>query len=65
MDTVTFQGDKKGVEYVVTGYEKDGRVNIENRNSSLSVFQEKLVLVKNGILFQKDDIIKFKDDSKI
>ena len=64
MDTVTFQYDKKGVEYFVTGYEKDGRVNIENRNSSLSVFQEKLKLVKNGILFQKDDIIKFKEDAK-
>ena len=66
MDTVTFrEGDKKGVEYFVTGYEKDGRVNIENRNGSLSVFQEKLKLVKNGILFQKDDIIKFKDENKI
>ena len=46
MDTVTFQDDKKDVEYFVTGYEKDGRVNIENRNGSLSVFQEKLVLLK-------------------
>ena len=65
MDTVTFrEGDKKGVEYFVTGYEKDGRVNIENRNSSLSVFQEKLKLVKNGILFQKDDIVKFTEDAK-
>ena len=65
MDTVTFrEGDKKGVEYFVTGYEKDGRVNIENRNGSLSVFQEKLELVKNGILFQKDDIIKFTEDAR-
>ena len=64
MDTVTFQDDTKSVEYFVTGYEKDGRVNIENRNSSLSVFQEKLKLVKNGILFQKDDIIKFTEDAK-
>ena len=65
MDTVTFrEGDKKGVEYFVTGYEKDGRVNIENRNDSLSVFQEKLKLVKNGILFQKDDIIKFTEDAR-
>ena len=53
MDTVTFQGDKKGVEYVVTGYEKDGRVNIENRNSSLSVFQEKLVSSKKCSYFFK------------
>ena len=65
MDTVTFrEGDKKGVEYFVTGYEKDGRVNIESSKDSLSVFQERLALVKNGILFQKDDIIKFKDDVK-
>ena len=65
MDTVEFrEGDKKGVEYFVTGYEKDGRVNIENRNDSLSVFQEKLKLVKNGILFQKDDIIKFTEDAR-
>jgi len=65
MDTVTFrEGDKKGVEYFVTGYEKDGKVNIENRNGSLSVFQEKLELVKNGILFQKDDIIKFTEDAR-
>ena len=65
MDTVTFrEGDKKGVEYFVTGYEKDGRVNIENRHGSLSVFQEKLKLVKNGILFQKDDIIKFTEDAR-
>jgi hypothetical protein len=65
MDTVTFrEGDKKDVEYFVTGYEKDGRVNIESSKDSLSVFQEKLKLVKNGILFQKDDIIKFTEDAK-
>ena len=64
-DTVTFiEGDEKGVDYCVTGYENDGRVNLEGPTGSLTVFQERLVLVKNGILFQKDDIIKLKDDTK-
>ena len=71
MDTVEFReeyGNWCGVEYLVTGYEKDGRVNIESRGSGLSskltIYQEKLKLVKNGILFQKDDIIKFTEDAK-
>jgi len=67
MDTVEFReeyGNWCGVEYLVTGYEKDGRVNIEGSNCQLTIFQEKLKLVKNGILFQKDDIVKFKDDAK-
>ena len=67
MDTVIFReeyGKWSGVEYLVTGYEKDGRVNLKGPNSSLTIFQERLVLVKNGILFQKDDVIKFKDGVK-
>ena len=66
MDTVTFrEGDKAGVEYFVAGYEKDGKVNIENSNCSLSVFQEKLLLIKNGIIFQKDDTVKIKDNGEL
>lgn len=67
MDTVTFREEYEnwcGVEYLVTGYEKDGRVNIESRDSELTIYQEKLKLVKNGILFQKDDIVKFTEDAK-
>ena len=65
MDTVTFrEGDRKDIEYIVTGYEKDGRVNIENRANKLTISQERLKLVKNGILFQKDDIVKFTEDAK-
>ena len=65
MDTVTFrEGDRKDIEYYVIGYEKDGRVNIENRDSELTINQKRLKLVKNGILFQKDDIVKLSDDSK-
>ena len=65
MDTVTFrEGDRKDIEYIVTGYEKDGRVNIENRANELTISQERLKLVKNGILFQNDDIVKFTDDAR-
>ena len=64
MDTVTFlEGVSTGVEYYVTGYEKDGRVNLQGPNGELTVFPERLILVKNGIHFQKDDIVKFKDDA--
>jgi len=67
MDTVAFieeHENLRGVEYFVTGYEKDGRVNIEGRGSELTINQEQLKLVKNGILFQKDDIVKFKEDAR-
>ena len=60
MDTVTFrEGDKKDIEYYVIGYEKDGRVNIENRDSELTINQKRLKLVKMEYFFKKMILLNY------
>ncbi len=65
MDTVKLLESDSDVEYYVTGYKNDNAmVYLEGPEGSITVLQEKLVLVKNATLFQKDDIVKFTADAK-
>ena len=73
-DIVTFrEGDLSGIEFVVKGYDEEGRVKLEKKLMNKvedpeyhqTVSQDRVKIVKNGISVQRDELVRITNPEKI